>query len=387
MTQPSTCPKGLVDTLLRTPSSATLRTRLLEILELARWAPSGDNRQLWRVHERAAGAELRVVDDDLGFLDRGPAMRMALGAFGESFRLAAEHLRIPAELCFEPLNESGGRAQVLLGQHRAASFGLAGLGALLPRRCSNRKLYQPGSCSIDDLRKLGSEARELSEVELSFIDGERLNPLSRALALAETVRFRHDVCHRDFHSKVRWSAAEAEADPTGFSVDTFELRKHEELFLRMTRSWRVFSTVDGLFRVAKMAAASIQTQVQRSGAVVVFSIKDQSAASWIAVGRALQRVWLRATALGLNAQVLGVAPIFLHRLRTGGAGFSPEQQKQIESVGEGLDAIKGLPPSKQLALMLRVGRGPSPSARSRRLPADQLLEATPSSAGKETWLS
>lgn len=355
---------------LRLPADA----RLLEILDLARWAPSGDNRQLWFVRGRKEGAEIALRDDDLGFLDRGPAMRIALGAFGESFRLAAGKLGISADVHFEPQGESGGRAQLQLGRRSTSSLCAARLAALLPLRCSNRRLYQRGSCSVDELNQLATEVSALPEVGLSFITGERLAPLSAALALGEKVRLRHDICHRDFHSKVRWTAEEAEANPTGFWVDTFEIKKHERLFLRWTRAWGLFRALDTVFRVANMAAAYAQRQVLNSGAVAVFSLRDQSASSWIEVGRALQRVWLRATSLGLSGQVLGVAPIFLHRLRAGGEGFSSRQRRQVTRMGERLGAIEEMPPAHELALMLRLGRAPAPTARAGRLPAAMLLD-------------
>ncbi|MBW2735357.1 MAG: hypothetical protein JRH20_23480 [Deltaproteobacteria bacterium] len=356
-----------------TPSGAAHASRLLEILELARWAPSGDNRQLWRVRQHDAGAEIHLRPQDVGFLDRGPAMRIALGTFGESFRLAAENIGIPAEVHFEPLGESGGKATIDLGHGKTSSLCAARLGALLPKRCSNRRFYQPGSCSSDELHQLEGEVSDLP-VGLSFISDERLAPLASALAIGERVRLRHSVCHRDFHSKVHWSAKEAAADPTGFSVDTFEIKRHERLFLRWTRSWRLFRSLDVFFQVANMAAALARQQVLNSSAVAVFSLRDQSAASWIEAGRALQRVWLRATSLGLSAQVLGVAPIFLQRLQGGSEGFSPRQQRQVTEMGEQLGAIKGMPAPEDLAVMLRIGRAPAPTARSHRLPAVALLE-------------
>ncbi|MBW2733521.1 MAG: hypothetical protein JRH20_14130 [Deltaproteobacteria bacterium] len=356
------------------PARRPTPARLLEILDLARWAPSGDNRQLWRVQSVAEGAEIALCDDHLGFLDHGPAMRIALGAFGESFQLAAENIGIPADVHFEALGESGGRALVSLGHRQTSSLCAARLGAVLPLRCSNRRLYQPGSCTASELHQLGDEVSALGSVGLSFVTDEGLDALGRTLALGEKVRLQHEVCHRDFHSKVRWSAEEALADPTGFWVDTFEIKKHERLFLRWTRSWGVFRALDAVLQVANMAAKLARRQVMKSGAVAVFSLRDQHPSSWIEVGRALQRVWLRATALGLSAQVLGVAPIFMHRMRQGGVGFSPRQQRQLTHMGERLGAIEGMPPAEDLALMLRLGRGSAPTARAGRLPAEALLD-------------
>lgn len=345
---------------------------LMELLDLARWAPSGDNCQPWRVRRAPGGLQIGLHDAPLGFLDQGPATAIALGSFVESCRIAAEQLGTPAAVHFEAAEKP--RAFVSLGKEGGRSPLNGALGGLLPMRCSNRRLYAPGSCRADELRQLEAELSGLGDVQLSFATEGQLSQLARAVAVTEKVRLRHRLCHQDFHAKVRWTAEEAEADPTGFWVDTFEIKSHERWMLRVTRRWSIARAVDVFLRVGDIAAKVAAKQVRHAGAVAFFTVSEQNADSWFAVGRALQRVWLRATALGLSGQVLGVAPIFLHKLREGGEGFTPRQREQIRRAGERLEAVEQGPRADELVLMLRLGRAASPTARAGRLPAAALIE-------------
>ncbi|MBW2734505.1 MAG: hypothetical protein JRH20_19130, partial [Deltaproteobacteria bacterium] len=300
---------------------------ILELLERARWAPSGDNCQPWRVHHVAGGLQISLDAEPTGFLDQGPATAITLGAFAESCRLAAEHLHIASEV---DLQEVGAhQAFVACGKALAATPLGGSLGAALPHRCSNRQLYATGSCQTSELRSLAMEVADIADVQVDFISGHALTPLSKVVALAEKVRLRHRQCHEEFHAKIRWTAEEAEVDPTGFWVETFEIKKHEAWLLHQTRRWWVFRAADVLLRFGDLVARAARKQVQNSGAVVLFSVPRQDPQAWGNVGRALQRVWLRAAALGLSGQVLGVPPILMHKRRQGGDALAPGQKSAV----------------------------------------------------------
>src|SRR5207302_774981 len=78
-------------TLSRRRGGGQVTARLRRILELARWAPSGDNSQPWRFEIRSP-SELVVhaVTDGLGVYDlEGSAALTSVGAMLETMRIAA----------------------------------------------------------------------------------------------------------------------------------------------------------------------------------------------------------------------------------------------------------------------------------------------------------
>ncbi len=358
-----------------TPPVGVTATQLRAMLELARWAPSGDNCQPWRVRLSPDRRALDVILDphaERAFLDvQGEATQLALGAFVESLMLAAARQRLGSELLPAPeLSTVAAR----LAFAPAPDGVIDPLAEFLEARVSNRRLYTASPCSATELAPLHEAITGIDGTNVCFFTESRaLRTVADAVALADGVRMRHRLCHDEFHQKVRWTEQQARREPTGFTVRTFEVRPHEALLLRLTRRYRVLRWVDRLTGMSRVAARVARRQVLASGAVGMLTVAGRDPQQLLHAGRALQRVWLAATQAGLAFQVLAVAPLLLRRCQLGGEGLRADEQKVIGHLRAKLAALPQAPPPESVAVMLRVGRAPAPTARTRRLPAEALV--------------
>jgi len=345
------------------------RAETLSLLDRARWAPSGDNCQPWRVRATLEGLELCYDGSLPAFLDyRSEASRIAMGAFAENIRLAASCQDLACEIEYFS-DESDCWARAFFGGSTSPDL----LANQIEHRSSNRQMFQTGSvqqADADSLRRICAGTNDLSLTLVT--EREQMSEIAKAVAIADRVRLRHKTCHVEFHEKVRWSQQTAEDTRTGFAVRTFEIKPHEALALRMTKSYSTMRLFDAVLRMGDMAAAVAKRQVLRSGAIGLLFCHHRTAQSLMTLGSHLQRLWLQATERKLGFQVLAVAPIFIRRLAQGGDGFSTKQARQVQRLRKLLAAVTRHP-IDELALMFRIGRGPEPSARTYRLESGKLL--------------
>jgi len=360
------------------PKHVTLE-QLRAIVELARWAPSGDNCQPWKLRFDESTGRLDILYDrrqPFAFLDvGGEASRMAIGALVENIRLAASTQSIGRRV--EATDDPSAPVWSTVELSRDAAVRPDELASFIPERVSNRRLYEPDSCTEHQLQALRDALDAPGSVEVQFFqDASVRKTIGRAVGIADRVRMQHRQCHEEFHSKVRWTAADAERNPTGFDVRTFEIRRHEALLLQLTRRYGVIRLVDAVSGLSRVAARMARRQVVASGAIGMLRVTDRKPSTMFAAGRALQRVWLTSAQQRLAFQVLAVAPCFIRRNALGGAGFSRRQRRRIEEARRILGQIPGAFCPDEVAVMFRVGRAAAPSARSGRLSADQLLSVS-----------
>jgi len=105
--------------------------------------------------------------------------------------------------------------------------------------------------------------------------------------------------------------------------------------------------------------------------------RPESTDDYINAGKALQRFWLTATRLGLTLQPEMTPLIFDSYIRGNVAftGHKPSMQL-ARSLSTQLNDIISPESTEQTVFMGRLGAGPVPTARSVRLPLDDLLAGT-----------
>ena len=226
--------------------------------------------------------------------------------------------------------------------------------------------------SLDDATKasLVRAAQEVPEALLHLAEGS--GPLDRVAELcgaAERLRFLNATCHHELFTKeVRWTAEEAHRTRDGLDLATFEMGPAEVLGMQVAsdpsaialiRSWnagRAFADLSG-------------PAIRSSSAVVCVSMPRMDRENALLAGRAMERVWLRATALGLAVHPIS-APILL-ALMADSPVFDATEREQIAHCAAGIRELFATD-DRSPAFLLRIFRAPAPSQRSLRLPIDML---------------
>ena len=149
--------------------------------------------------------------------------------------------------------------------------------------------------------------------------------------------------------------------------------------LRSLRSWPLVQTLNrvGLSRLLTLPSAAL---VRRSGAIGVLTVARPTAAAFLDAGRALERLWLTTTDLGLSLHPLGSLPIFVgHHELLGGRSLDKRHANLAAELSRDLRAMFSAIAGKTLVMVFRVGTSTTTPARSLRRPVEDVLGSAPSS--------
>jgi len=360
-----------------TPSVETIR----RWVTFATLAPSGGNCQPWHFAWREQRLELGVHPErGVTLLDhRRHASLLAVGAALENlctaaratgwtptletFPSGASDLSVAARVRFEPSSIDEGERRWI---------------EPLAQRVTNRKLAERRPLPPGALDDLATVARSRGASLLAVTGDEALARAREVLAEGDRFRFLHPRLHRELLSEVRFTDEDVRRTRDGIDLASLEMDPTQVAGMRMLRR-RAFvdqmlamDSGQGLGRTTRRAVAS-------SSALVILRSAESGPEAFLRGGRALARVWARATELGLAFQPLSALLYLFERLADGGDGFSEDQARHLTRIRARFDAAFGLPGEGTELLLFRLAPAPAPpTARSPRYPAERVLQLDPS---------
>ena len=330
------------------------------------WRFTWDGERLWVLHDRARSASL---------LD--PAHRaahLALGAAIENMAIAAAHrgVRLRAEPFPRPRDPTVAAA-LTFEDHGAGLEDDARLFPLLALRATNRH--------VGRRRVLGgAEATALADA--ARVRGARVDLLSGPEALAELgavvgggERIRHltHELHREMVDELRWTGDEARGAGDGIPVEALELGAAERAALGLAARSEVAATLRDLGG-GRAFRELAERRIVRSSAVGLVTVGGSSAGCALRGGRAVERLWLEATRLGLALQPV-TALVYLFELLDGSSAtiFSSRERDELRGLRARFDALFAAAEGSTRLMLFRLGVTGAPSARSPRLPLEAVL--------------
>lgn len=367
-----------------------MTNELRSVLTAATLAPSGENSQPWHFFVSSGNDGSFVIkvkisterDQSLyGWGNR--ASYVAIGAALENMKIAASGVGLRADVSIlpDPKDELLVATVSLLASTHIVKDSLADA---IPLRVSNRRAYEETPLSqseIDALVAVGT-TNGYGDIRITH-ERNDIRALAEAGSSNERIMLANPALHQFFFSHINWTKQEDEARKTGFFIDTLELPPPARLGLKLLSKWqraRFLNKLLGMNNVVGKENAKIYAQ--SSGIGIVLS-PQESAQDAVRAGMLIQRVWLKATQLGLSFQPLAGTLYLALRLHAGEMqGFSSldqsiinEQYRRIQDIFEFGQEIP--------YFMFRIGRSKPPSARAIRFSVDEVTTFEPS---KDQWL-
>jgi len=346
------------------------------ILDLARWAPSGDNTQPWRFEIVAAdqvvvhGFDTRkhcVYDLD------GRASQLGLGCLLETVAIAAtgHGLRMEATRRME-MPEEHPTFDLRFVHDPALTAD-----ALIPwitRRCVQRR----------PLRTRPLQAAEKLELERAVAPCYRVTwkegwpgrwESARLMFLNAEIRLTAPEAFRVHSTIIEWDAQFSESMVPDRAVGL------GPIILKLMRwAMRSWGRVDFLNRyLMGTLAPRLQLDLLPGLACAAHFqlLADKPPATiddFVTAGRLVQRFWLTATRLGLQAQP-EMTPVIFSRFVREGRRFTTSSKPAAlaQHLARRFDDYCGGPDTAgRVVFVGRIGAGPSATARSLRLPLEKL---------------
>lgn len=360
-------------------TATTLRQPAVDvrrILELGLWAPSGGNFQPWKllvkgnvIHHRNA---VERTHEPYGVDYVGH------GAFIESVILAASRYgyATAVELLPDPKDPSLMSKMELFPAKEPYQYGA--LAQFLEQRCCNRRPYERRPLVPEELSELRAAVGPVQGVQLLILeDRSQMERLSYPLSLNEALIFENRTLHAVAMRHFRLTHREHETLRDGLYLKTLELPVPARVLFRTLLRWWPSVRVLRAIGMQRKVAQEVGVTARSASAIAALVVSQSDAKSFLEAGRALMRVWLSATKLGIAIHPYAGLPIWYIRLEQGAnLPFSPDQQRQIREAGLVLKETFGISEGS-IAFAFRMGFAKPPSARSLRLPLDRVATFEP----------
>lgn len=230
------------------------------------------------------------------------------------------------------------------------------------RRHTNTLMFKEAPLDADALNALETAIKGFPQVSLHMaLSHEEKQRVFVAASTAEQVRFARRDLHEQLHRMIRWSKVEAEKNRTGYTLPSMGACGIGETFFRVTRPWAVMRLMNSLGAYKDQAKRACLGLLNCS-AVGLLVVNGSTSNEILASGRALERLWLTATNLGLDLQPHSVITLFHWIWQDGGRSrFSRSHQEILDRAfrlyGDAFpDAGIRTGPSRGIFLF-RVGKG------------------------------
>lgn len=312
--------------------ASKLQPHVLEIVTDGGKAPSGGNLQPWLWHYTADKGLFQFIDksQQSPLLDHNyVASLIGLGASAENVVLSAQAKGINLKPNFLADDLSAQKNLISHFEIISEAHPFPELAKSISERVSNRKLGERKPLTSDQMDYISKTARSIEGADLTFITDEaRLNELAEIFAKVELARITDEQGHKDFMDEIRWSEKEEAEAGDGVNVMSLDIDNNElagllackqRAALELIRKWGKGDKMVKMFRKSIDAASAIGLISMPSG-----SNKDLFNG-----GRALQRVWLAATSLGLAFQPQSPATLLFYRLNKGGESQMDSETKEL----------------------------------------------------------
>jgi nitroreductase/molybdopterin/thiamine biosynthesis adenylyltransferase len=366
-------------------TSASMERKVIErLVHLAALAPSGGNCQPWRFRLKNDVLQcFHEVERSRTLLDfEHRASYAAFGALSENLRLAAASLGVGVEIVrfpdpSDPLlvcqAKLGGAPEKLSPEDQ-------GLFSQIELRVTNRRLSKRTPMREEDVGALCTLAKRSGADLRLATSSAHLDSLAHVMGMSERLRLMSRQMHGEMMRELRWSKEEVLRMRDGLDLATLELTPTDEAGMRLIADWPVMQMVcevEGGHGLAQPTRKSIASAC----AVGLLSVQREPGAhvreAYFSGGIALQRVWLRANALGYALQPMTSLIYLFARLEEGaGEGLDERERAELVDLRGRFRGIFGLVPTVRTAevLLFRLAIAEPPSARSLRRRVEDLLE-------------
>ena len=350
-----------------------------QVLEQARWAPSGDNTQPWRfeIHDpqrvTVHGHDTR--GDCVYDLD-GHASHIALGALLETIAIAASTHGLEAQVERE-LKTAEDRPTFHVTLCRpGAELKPSPLAPFIPIRATQRRPMRVQPLSSRQKQLLEDALGEGYQVRWfeSFADRARI---ARLLVRSAKIRLTTPEAFAVHSHIIDWHArfSEQRIPDQATGLDPMARQLTRWAFADWNRV-RFLNRYLGGTLLPRVELDLLPALACGAHFAIVRTAPAAGVDEYIDVGRAWQRFWLTATSLGLWSQP-EMTPLIFARYARHGVAFTDHRKalSLAQSVNDRLAAVLAPYDHTRTVVLGRLGKGPKPLSRSLRRPLDQLRTA------------
>ena len=352
---------------------------VIRIINLARWAPSGDNTQPWRfeiIDDYRMVVHIHYAQEDCVYDLRGQNTLLAIGALLQTMEIAAtsegcnmhvQHRQHPQgkllaiDINFSPDPTIQADPLVFEIPHRAVQRRRLSMRALTPNQKQSMQLAAGKNYTIHWMESFQQRIK-----------------MTQLILQTTRIRLRIPEAFPVHKSVIEWN--------TRYSLDRIPDaalgpgRINLKIMRAVLSSWERVQFLNRYVGVACSTSLLLDGWTALScGAhmIMLRNQKPQTDDDFIDIGKAVQRVWLTATKLHLWQQPEMAIPVFT-RYVSENVLFTTltDQRQEAASVRHKHEKLIDTE-TDYVVWVGRLGFGPAPTARAMRLPLEKLIIPRP----------
>lgn len=354
--------------------------KLLQIAHSGVLAPSADNRHVFQIELAESVIRLWPTDEFRSCPDRLRRVLglLSLGAVAENMYLRAREFGFEANRQWAVGNGDAPLLQLTLQPSDTPADTLA---QAIPARHTNRRMYHGPALDAAEKDLLGSTASVAQGTRLIWLKGNARRRALRLIWLAESERFLRRHLHQDLFSSIRFDLGWHESADVSIPPGALEVEPPMRPAFKALRHWALMRplTMLGLHRLLGLRAGLLPCwQAPELGLLTTELPIDEGS---VAAGAAFQRLWLRATLMGLALQPMAASAVLMCQSPSVADGASQQLRSKL---AEGWRSI--LPATTPL-MTFRLGRARPPSIVSNRPPLETFMTTAQHLDGQRTLVN
>ncbi|MFH8407075.1 Rv1355c family protein [Streptomyces sp. NPDC018019] len=337
-------------------------------------APSGGNSQPWQFVARGEAVDCRIdpaQPETLLDFERC-ATHLAIGAAVENIHLAAQASGWACDAQTFPAPADSDLV-CRLTFSRAAHAPRPALFDWVEHRTTNRN---PGPARpLDEAHAAAlTDCAAESGARLHLVtDRDQLDAMGRILGAGDRLRMLSSQLHREMMNELRWDSEDTRRTRDGIDIATLGLDDVDLAGVRLARHWSHLAFIRRIGGGEAFEEGAVKA-IAASSAIGCLTIPGTGPQAFVDGGRALQRLWLTATSLGLGLQPhTSLLYLFARAERGNDAGLDAAETDTVRALRTRFTAVVPAKPDESELMLFRLSYAPSPAVRSLRRTVDSVL--------------
>ena len=357
--KPTIGPEKITPPELSTPITGDIPDEVMGyILKAGQQAPSGENTQPWKLSYKTNTIHLELdpeADKSL-FNVNQIASIIACGAVAENIKISASKYGLmPTNTLLTSSDNEKFSAKISLQTKDTIEDPKA---RFIWERQTNRTKYNRKLIPQEDLDLLKIECAKIAGTTLDlYTDKADLNTIAKLVKKADVLRMETQSIHELLMSNIHFSDEEALVTRDGFHLKNLEAGFEGELFLKMIKPWWVADKMNKI-GMSKVAANLAAKGIKQASAIGMIRIDGTDQKSFFEGGRAMERVWLEATRLGISFQPMTILTFLRVNWILGRRDiFNAKHTKLLEDIWTEYEKVFPCRDDQSQILLFRLGYG------------------------------
>ncbi len=332
-----------------------------ELIRSASLAPSADNMQPWEFSRNEDTIEVfrasqRMLPTDVS----GMFTMVSIGAAIQNIVAASAANGFKAEVEYNSPAKNNEMVAVIKLSLGKADCRLADC---IPLRATNRNDYSTHPPELSMISGLVQSIEGLNAGIHWMTKPAGFRLMASMDANSSFIRLEHKPLHDELFSILRFSRKQVEETRFGLDYESLGVPAVAVFIARQLQHWSVNKIVSKS-GAGRLVAKMLSMKLIKSGALCLISARRRDATGYMEAGRAMEQLWLAATAAGLSVHPYGALPQYLTKAEVEPETFLPEHLALIRSHREPFYSLFPGAEKEYPAIVLRMGMAKKQSARS-----------------------